>query len=159
MEIGEKLFVTEKAVSYIDVDRHTVELPVGRISAPETVKVLLGPILEKLPIETLFCISLNSSNEILGMARVAQGTIDRASVHPRELFRFLLSDTNASGCILVHNHPGGTSRPSREDITLTERMKERLADVGVRLLDHLVFADGYGEREASWVSIAESAKL
>jgi DNA repair protein RadC len=64
-----------------------------------------------------------------------RGTIDGASVHPREIVKEALQ-RNSAACILVHNHPSGVAEPSRADELITERVKAALALVDIRVLDH-----------------------
>jgi DNA repair protein RadC len=72
-----------------------------------------------------------------------RGTIDGASVHPREVVRRALAH-NAAAVILSHNHPSGVAEPSRADIQLTRRLSEALALIDVRVLDHIVVGDDNG---------------
>jgi len=65
------------------------------------------------------------------------GTLDAASVYPREVIKTVLN-ANAAAVIIAHNHPSGNPEPSQADIALTQRLKESLQIVDVRLLDHLV---------------------
>ncbi|MDY6945494.1 MAG: JAB domain-containing protein, partial [Pseudomonadota bacterium] len=69
---------------------------------------------------------------------------DGAIVHPREVLRLALS-RNAAALILVHNHPSGIAEPSDDDRKITARLKEALALVDIRVLDHLVVGDGVCE--------------
>jgi len=68
------------------------------------------------------------------------GTIDGASVYPREVIRRAL-DHNASAVIFAHNHPSGVAEPSSADQQITERLKQALALVDIRVLDHFVIGD------------------
>jgi DNA repair protein RadC len=74
-----------------------------------------------------------------------RGTIDSASVHPREIVKSALL-YNAAACILCHNHPSGDSKPSQADRTIAARVKEALNVIEVRTLDHVVV----GERPYSF---------
>jgi DNA repair protein RadC len=69
-------------------------------------------------------------------------------VHPREVVRTVL-EANAAAVILYHNHPSGVSEPSQADELITQRVKEALALVDIRLLDHIIIGDGVS------VSLAE----
>ena len=73
--------------------------------------------------------------------RVGRGTIDRAGVHPREVLRQTLLH-NAAALIFAHNHPSGVLEPSQADELITRRLKEALALVDVRVLDHFIIGDG-----------------
>nr|MBX2883948.1 DNA repair protein RadC [Granulosicoccus sp.] len=69
------------------------------------------------------------------------GTLNGATVHPREVVRSVL-EHNASAVIIAHNHPSGIAEPSQSDATLTRRLRDSLDLIDVRLLDHLVIGDG-----------------
>jgi DNA repair protein RadC len=70
------------------------------------------------------------------------GTIDGASVYPREVLKRALQH-NAAALILAHNHPSGVAEPSNADIMITKRLKETLELIEVRVLDHFIVGDGY----------------
>ena len=70
-----------------------------------------------------------------------QGTIDGASVHPREVIRRVI-ETNAAAVIFAHNHPSGVTEPSQADLRITQRLKDALALIDVRVLDHLIVGEG-----------------
>jgi len=154
-----KLILFEKAVRYETVREHEVDIPLLTLDSPMSVKILLEPLFEDSPIEALFAIALNSSNEFLGFIKLSQGTVDRASVYPRELMSFLLIESNATAVILAHNHPGGTARPSKEDITLTKRIEKLLEGLEVRLLDHLIYAPSRLGEEGRWVSLSSMGTI
>ncbi|MBT6327617.1 MAG: DNA repair protein RadC, partial [Candidatus Thioglobus sp.] len=69
------------------------------------------------------------------------GTLNQASIHPREVVKTVL-EKNASAVILAHNHPSGDPAPSQADIDITQRIKEALALIDVRVLDHVIIGDG-----------------
>jgi DNA repair protein RadC len=81
-----------------------------------------------------------------------RGTIDGASVHPREVVRQAIAN-NAAAVILAHNHPSGIAEPSSADESITRRLRDALGLVDIRLLDHLVIGDG------TTVSLAERGLL
>ena len=154
-----KLILFEKAVKYETVREHARNVPLMNLDSPQSVKVFLEPLFEESPIEALYAIALNSNNEFLGFIRISQGTVSRAAVYPRELISFLLIESNATAVILAHNHPGGASRASQEDITLTRRIKKLLEGLEVRLLDHLIYAPGRLGQEGSWVSMQAEGQI
>ena len=80
---------------------------------------------------------VNSSKQFLTFKELFWGTVDSATVHPRELVKAVLA-LNGSGVILAHNHPSGATEPSRADIKITQRLKDALALIDVRVLDHIV---------------------
>ena len=78
---------------------------------------------------------------MIAFEELFQGTLDSASVYPREVVKRALA-LNAAALILTHNHPSGVAEPSQADQMLTRRLKEALALVDIRVLDHLVVGDG-----------------
>ena len=88
----------------------------------------------------MFCLILTDSrHRLLARVELFRGTIDGASVHPREVVKEVLKH-NAAAVILAHNHPSGVAEPSQADELITQRLREALALVDVRVLDHLVVA-------------------
>jgi DNA repair protein RadC len=91
---------------------------------------------------------LDSQNRLIEYVELFQGTIDQAAVYPREIAKTALR-LNASALIVAHNHPSGHPEPSAADIKLTLVVKNALALIDVRLLDHIVVGGG------STISLAE----
>jgi DNA repair protein RadC len=98
--------------------------------------------LKHLPYEVFGCLFLDNRHKVLAFEELFRGTIDGASVHPREVVRACLRH-NASAVILAHNHPSGVAEPSPADRTITLELKDALQLIDVRVLDHLVI--GHGE--------------
>lgn len=93
--------------------------------------------------EHFLTVSLNGAHEVISMRVVSIGTLNRTIVHPREVFSDPISD-HAAGLICAHNHPSGNTEPSREDIELTERLRDAGKLLGINLLDHLIISEtGY----------------
>lgn len=84
---------------------------------------------------------LDTRHRLIAFEELSHGGIDGAEVHPREIVRRCLQH-NAAALLVGHNHPSGVSEPSRADRVLTDRLKEALALIDVRLLDHFVVGDG-----------------
>ncbi len=84
---------------------------------------------------------LDTKHRVLAFEVLFYGTIDGASVYPRQVVKRALAN-NAAALILTHNHPSGVAEPSQADKILTERLKEALALVDVRVLDHFIVGDG-----------------
>jgi DNA repair protein RadC len=95
---------------------------------------------------------LDSKHQLIDTHELFQGTVDAASVHPREVVARALRK-NAAAVIVAHNHPSGSAEPSQADIDITRRLKQALNLVEIRLLDHMVI--GRGEV----VSLAQRGKL
>lgn len=102
--------------------------------------------------EVFTCLFLDTRNRVICCEDLFRGTIDSASVHPREVVRRALQH-NAAAVILAHNHPSGVPEPSAADRRITRRLVEALALFDIRVLDHLVI----GDRSA--VSFAERGWL
>ena len=88
--------------------------------------------------EHFLCISINGANEVINIRVVTIGLINKSQVHPREVFADVIAE-RASAVIVAHNHPNGELKPSNEDITVTKRIKEAAAILGIGLLDHIIF--------------------
>ena len=102
--------------------------------------------------EHFLCASINGANEILNIRVVSIGLIDRAPVHPREVFADALVD-RASAIIVAHNHPAGSLEPSRSDIEITKQLKTAGEVIGITLLDHIIF------NRSGYFSFLESGRL
>jgi DNA repair protein RadC len=87
--------------------------------------------------EVFVVATLNTKNVVTAIQIVTMGTLDASLVHPREVFRLAIHN-NASSVIVAHNHPSGDPTPSREDIAVTNRIKEAGKILGIDLLDHIV---------------------
>lgn len=113
----------------------------GGFTTPRAACEFLSARLRDLPHEVFCCFYLDNRNRLIHFEELFRGTIDGASVHPREVVKRAL-EFNAAAIILAHNHPSGVAEPSRADEAITRRLRDVLALVEVRLLDHLVIGDG-----------------
>lgn len=111
------------------------------LTSPDLARTFLRSKLQDLPHELFCCLYLDTKHRVIRFEELFRGTIDGASVHPREVVRCALRH-NAAAIIVAHNHPSGVAEPSAADNALTRRLQEALAMVDVRLLDHLVVGDG-----------------
>ncbi|MGB2681058.1 MAG: DNA repair protein RadC [Candidatus Competibacter sp.] len=102
--------------------------------------------------EVFAALFLDNKHRVIQFEELFFGTIDSASVHPRQVVKRALYH-NAAAAIVAHNHPSGIAEPSRADELLTVRLKEALALVDVRLLDHVVIGD------SQTISLAERGLL
>ncbi|MGV8931663.1 MAG: RadC family protein [Luteimonas sp.] len=93
------------------------------------------------PNEIFAAMFLDTRHRALAFEELFRGTVDGAEVHPREVVRRALAH-NAAAVIVGHNHPSGSAEPSAADRAVTARLKQALALVDVRLLDHFVIGDG-----------------
>ncbi len=109
------------------------------LSSPKAVKEYLMIRFGTRDYETFSVIHLDNRHRVVECQELFRGTIDGASVHPREVVKEALQ-RNAAACILLHNHPSGVAEPSQADELITRRLKEALALVDIRVLDHLIVA-------------------
>jgi DNA repair protein RadC len=110
------------------------------LESPNMVRDFLRAKLRDSPCERFVGLFLDNRHRLIRYEELFQGTIDSASVHPREVVRRAL-ELNAAALIVAHNHPSGVSEPSQADIAITKRLKDALHLIEVRLLDHLVVGD------------------
>ncbi len=108
--------------------------------------------LSHLPREVFACLFLDNRHRLIRFETLFMGTVDRASVHPREVLRRAL-ELNSAALILAHNHPSGVAEPSASDLALTRDLRDLLGRIDVRVLDHLIVGQG------SEVSFAERGLL
>ncbi len=111
------------------------------LSSPRHSAQYLIARLRDRPYEVFAVLFLDNRHRVLAFEELFRGTIDGASVHPREVVRRALRH-NAAAVILSHNHPSGIAEPSRADQQITAKLRDALALVDVRVLDHLVVGDG-----------------
>jgi len=111
------------------------------LSNPNDTRQYLLAKLRDLPHEVFACLFLDNRHRVMSFDEMFQGTINGASVYPREIVKRALHH-NAAALILAHNHPSGIAEPSKADRSLTQQLKEALALVDVRVLDHIVVGDG-----------------
>jgi DNA repair protein RadC len=97
---------------------------------------------------------LNNRHQLLSFELLFRGTVDGASVHPRVVVRRAL-ELNSAAVLLAHNHPSGVTEPSQADLRITQKLKDALALVDVRVLDHLIV----GSSLEGIVSFAERGLL
>ncbi len=90
--------------------------------------------------EVFACLFLDNRHRVLHFEKLFYGTIDSASVHPREVVRHALK-ANAAAVIFAHNHPSGVAEPSHADEQITRRLQDALSLVDIRVLDHFVVGD------------------
>jgi DNA repair protein RadC len=114
--------------------------PREQINSPSKVAALAAARLGPLASEEFWVILVDNKNRFLAFEQVSRGTVDQTPVYPREVLAKAFTH-QASGMMLVHNHPGGDPTPSSQDMDLTRRISQVATDVGIRVLDHLVVAE------------------
>ncbi|MCP4746456.1 MAG: DNA repair protein RadC [Desulfobacteraceae bacterium] len=108
-----------------------------RIGLPTDVYPLIRHMADRRR-EHLLSISLNGANEVIAVRTVSIGLVNRALVHPREVFADPIMD-RASAIVVAHNHPSGNLTPSQDDLAVTLQLKKAGQVLGIRLLDHIIF--------------------
>jgi DNA repair protein RadC len=119
---------------------------------PDDTRRFVSSRLRDYPHEVFACLFLDNRHRVIAYEELFRGTLNGASVHPREVTKKALAH-NAAALILAHNHPSGIAEPSRADKDITQRLSQALGLVEVRVLDHLVVGDG------DMVSFAERGLL
>jgi len=109
------------------------------LSSPGAVRDWLRLRLAALPHEVFCALWLDSQNRLIAFEELFRGTLTRTSVYPREVVKRALA-CNASAAVFAHNHPSGVAEPSGADEILTRSLKQALALVDVKLLDHFIVA-------------------
>jgi len=110
------------------------------ISSSEDAKSVIGYKLQDKQCEVFACLFLDSVHRVLAFKEMFRGSINKTTVHPREVVKEVLQ-LNAAAIIFSHNHPSGDSKPSKQDIELTIILRDILEVIDVRVLDHLVVGE------------------
>ena len=111
------------------------------LDSPEAVRRYLRLWLEHQKVEVFTGLFLDAQNRLIAAEKLFSGTLTQTSVYPREVVKQALRH-NAASVIFAHNHPSGVAEPSRADESLTQALKQALALVDVRVLDHFVIGRG-----------------
>ncbi|NKI33824.1 DNA repair protein RadC [Wenzhouxiangella sp. XN79A] len=118
------------------------------LTSPDATRRFLRAELRHRPHEAFCALLLDTRHRVIAFRVLFHGTIDAAHVHPRVVVETALSD-RAAAVIVAHNHPSGVAEPSQADLAITRRLRDALALVDIRLLDHFIVGD------AEVVSLAE----
>ena len=140
--LGDAKFAQLQAV--LEMGRRNLSEALERgepLLSPEHTERYLHARLRDHPYEVFAILFLDNRHRVLAFEEMFRGTIDGASVHPREVVRRALQH-NAAALILCHNHPTGVAEPSQADQRITARLREALALIDVRVIDHLIVGDG-----------------
>jgi DNA repair protein RadC len=122
------------------------------MNSPRAVREFLAVKLGTLEHEIFAILLLDTRHRLIEYVELFRGTINGASVHPREVVKLALA-RNAAALVLAHPHPSGSPEPSQADELITQRLKEALALVDIAVLDHVIVAGG------ETVSLAERGLL
>lgn len=123
--------------------RHFVEILErgDALTSPEATRAFLSAQLRGYHHEVFACLFLDNQHRVIEFEELFRGTIDGASVYPREVLKRALQH-NASAMIFAHNHPSGICEPSQADRLITDKLKDALGLVDIRVLDHFIIGDG-----------------
>lgn len=127
----------------IELGKRYLEENLGKkdvLSSPNDTKDFLLAQLRAYPHEVFACLFLDNRHQIISFDEMFKGTIDGASVYPREVVKQALA-RNAAAVIFAHNHPSGVAEPSLADKNITRRLQEALKLVDIRVLDHFIIGD------------------
>jgi DNA repair protein RadC len=111
------------------------------LESPEITRQYLQSALRDHPHEVFACLFLDTRHRVIAFEELFHGTIDGATVYPRVVAEKALRH-GASALIVAHNHPSGVSEPSLADQAITRRLRDALALLDIRLLDHFVIGEG-----------------
>jgi DNA repair protein RadC len=111
------------------------------LTSPDITRAYLSAHLRGYSYEVFACLFLDNQHRVIKLDELFRGTIDSASVYPREVAKQALHH-NAAAVIFAHNHPSGISEPSQADRQITEKLKQALALFDIRVLDHFIIGDG-----------------
>jgi DNA repair protein RadC len=112
----------------------------GELKSPRDTEQFLRIRLGALQHEEFHCVFLDNRHRVIAIEKLFNGTIDGASVHPREVVRAALRH-NAAAVIFGHNHPSGVAEPSSADRAITRQLRDALSLIAVRVLDHIVVGE------------------
>ncbi|MGR8935101.1 MAG: RadC family protein [Gammaproteobacteria bacterium] len=141
--LGEAKYVQLQAV--LEMARRHYEEILRRgdaLTSVETTRTYLSAQLSRYHYEVFACLFLDNQHRVIVFEELFRGTLDSASVYPREVLKRVLLH-NAAAVIFAHNHPSGISEPSSADRQITEKLQQALQLFDVRVLDHFIVGDGW----------------
>ena len=138
----------EKHQAFLDLYRMSSAINPQKpiINSPEKASAFFHSVMDKIHDKEAFVVAfLNTKNRVIDHEVVSVGTINSSIVHPREVFRNAIIN-KANSVILCHNHPSGDLNPSKEDISITQRLKDTGNLLGIQVVDHLII-NGINQHE------------
>lgn len=141
VEINNGVSLDEQAIINQAIDILNKSIKRGdALCSPQQTRDYLTLQLKQEMSEVFAVLFLDNRNRVISFDKMFHGTIDGASVYPREVVRRALQH-NAAAVILTHNHPSGVAEPSMADEQITKRLKEALSIIDIRVLDHFIVGD------------------
>lgn len=132
----------QQILSILEIARRIYMPANHRIRFPADVYPLVSHYADKEQ-EHFLVLSLNGAHEVIDKSVASVGLMNRALVHPREIFKRAITK-NAAAIVMAHNHPSGNTQPSPEDHEVTKRIKDAGSILGITVLDHVIFStSGY----------------
>ncbi len=133
-------YATKEEIINFAMNLLEVDIKSDSMESPKQIKAYLKLRLKEIEHEVFAVLFMDNRHRVICFEKMFRGTIDGASVYPREVVKEALK-YNAAAVIFAHNHPSGVAEPSHADEQITKRLKDALALVGVRVLDHFVVGD------------------
>ena len=130
-------FVHQLIIKYVP----TAVVKGPALDGPRSAARYLTPLLAQEPSEVTGILLLDSHHRVLAWHEIGRGTLDSATVGPREVFRAAIL-ANAASFVLAHNHPSGDPTPSRDDRLITSQLEQAADLMGIQMLDHIIIAAG-----------------
>jgi len=140
-------------VSIKMVKEKNLEYGDTQISSPKDCANIFKKFIGDYDREALVVLTLDTKNKINSITVASLGSVNSSIVHPREIFKTAIL-SNASSIIISHNHPSGNCSPSKEDISITSRLKECGRILGIELLDHIIVGE-----DNNYISLKEKGLL
>jgi len=128
VELGKRISTTKASETF-------------KITSPQDVSALVMEDMRYYKKEYFRIILLDTKNKVIDINTISIGSLNSSIVHPREVFLEAVKKSSAS-MILIHNHPSGEVQPSREDISITQRLIKAGEIMGIKVLDHIIIGDG-----------------
>jgi len=112
------------------------------ISSPQSVVEVMNNVFDFAndTVENFCCMFLDTKHKVIGLDVIGRGVVDGCLVSPRDVIQKALM-VNASALIISHNHPSANTKPSNDDIAVTDRIRKACDIMGIRLLDHIIVGD------------------
>lgn len=140
LKTAEKILAVQEMMKRIASGQYRAKR--ARIKSPDDVYSLMKPVIGYLGYEEFYVLLLNTKNEVIHQHLVSRGSLNASIVHPREVFKEVIK-RSAACIVLVHNHPSQHPEPSKEDISITERLVEAGQLLGIKVLDHIIIGNQY----------------
>ncbi len=143
--------IMESFAAYVEAER-------PQLSSPADVAGLLRPVFAGKAQEECHVLLLDTGNRLIRDVAVTVGLADRSQLHPREVFRAAVG-ANCSRIILAHNHPGGDTTPSPQDITVTRDLVSAGEVLGIGVIDHVILGRRTATQERDYLSLRETGAM